>query len=115
LEAKEDAEKKEEEKKDFKEDDSILTDTETYSDSESPEESAESSQGILNSIGGLFSRFSGAAANITESTSGMVLEEMVYGVSHKTEPTSFQDAISGTESNEWIEGIHCEVSSLEEN
>jgi hypothetical protein len=23
------------------------------------------------------------------------LKEMVYGVSHKTEPTSFQDAISG--------------------
>jgi len=58
LKAKEDAKKEEEEKKDSKEDDSILTDIETYSDSEPPEESGKSSQGILNSIGGLFSRFS---------------------------------------------------------
>jgi hypothetical protein len=87
--------KEEEEMKDSKENDSILTVIETYSDSESPEESGESSQGILNSIGGLFSRFSGGAANITESTSSMVLEEMVYGVSHETELTAFQDAISG--------------------
>jgi len=42
------------------EDGSVLTGIETYSDSESPEESGESSQGILNSIGGLLSRFSGA-------------------------------------------------------
>ena len=56
-------------KKESKEDDSVLTDIETYSDSESPEESGETSQGILNSIGGLLSRISGAAANITESTS----------------------------------------------
>ena len=96
LKAKEDAQKEEEEKKDSKEDDSILTDIETYSDSDPPEESGESSQGILNSIGGLFSRLSGAAANITKSTSSMVLEEMVYGVSHEAEPTSFPDAISGT-------------------
>ena len=82
--------KEEEEKKDSKEDDSILTDIETYSDSDPPEESGESSQGILNSIGGLFSRLSGAAANITKSTSSMVLEEMVYGVSHETEPTFFR-------------------------
>jgi len=107
--------KEEEEKKDSKEDDSILTDIETYSDSDPPEESGESSQGILNSIGGLFSRLSGAAANITKSTSSMVLEEMVYGVSHETEPTSFQDAISGPESKECIEAIQSEVSSLEEN
>ena len=40
---------------------------------------------------------------------------MVYGVSHETEPTSFQDAISGPESKEWIEAIQSEVSSLEEN
>ena len=52
LRAKGDAQKEEEEKKDSKEDDSILTDIETYSDSEPPEESGESSQGILNSIGG---------------------------------------------------------------
>jgi hypothetical protein len=97
------------------EDDSVLTDIETYSDSESPEESGEASQGILNSIGGLFSRFSGAAANITVSTSSMVLEEMVYGVSHETEPTSFQHAISRPESKKWIEAIQSEVSSLEEN
>jgi len=45
----------------------------------------------------------------------MVLEEMAYGVSHETEPTSFQDAISGPESKEWIEAIQSEVSSLEEN
>jgi len=100
LKQKEDSKKEEEEKKDSKEDHSILTDIETYSDSESPEESGESSQGILNSIGGVPSRFSGAAANMTESTSSMVLEEMVYGVSHETEPTSFQDAISGLQSKE---------------
>jgi hypothetical protein len=111
LKANEDAKKEEEEKKDS---DSILTDIETYSDSEPPEESGESSQGILNSIGGLFSRFSGAAVNITESTSSMVLE-MVYGVSYETEPTSFQDAISGPESKEWIEAIQSEVFSVEEN
>ena len=115
MKAKEDAKKEEEEKKDSKEDDSIRTDIETYSDFESPEESSESSQGILNSIGGLLSRFSGAAANITESTSSMVLEEMVYGFSHETEPTSSQDAISGPESKEWIEAIQSEVSSVEEN
>jgi hypothetical protein len=40
---------------------------------------------------------------------------MVYGVSHETEPTSFQDAISGPKSKEWIEAIQSEVSSLEEN
>jgi hypothetical protein len=45
----------------------------------------------------------------------MVLEEVVYGVSHETEPTSFQDAISGAESKEWIEAIQSQVSSLEEN
>jgi hypothetical protein len=67
LKAKEDAKKEEEENKHSKEDDSILSDIETYSDSESPEESGEASQRILSSIGGLFSRFSGAAANITES------------------------------------------------
>jgi len=102
-------------KKESKEDDSVLTDIETYSDSESPEESGETSQGILNSVGGMLSRFSGVAANITESTSSMVLEEMVYGVSHETELTSLQDAISGPESKEWIEAIQSEVSSLEEN
>jgi len=106
LKAKEDAQKEDEEKKDSKEDDSILTDIETYSDSEPPEESGESSQGIVNSIRGRFSRFSGAAAKITESTSSMVLEEMVYGVSHETEPTSFQDAISGPEPKKWIEAIN---------
>jgi len=62
LKAKEDAKKKEGEMKDSKEDDPILTDIETCSDSEPPEESDESSQGILNSIVGLFSRFSEAAA-----------------------------------------------------
>ena len=97
MKAKEDAKKDGEEKKDSKEDDSFLTDIATYSDSEPPEESGESSQGILNSMGGLVSRFTGAAANITESTSSMVLEEMVYGVSHETERTSFQDTISGPE------------------
>jgi hypothetical protein len=37
----------------------------------------------------------------------MVLEEIVYGVSHETEtePISFQDAISGPGSKEWIEAI----------
>jgi hypothetical protein len=62
LKAKEDAKKEEGEMKDSKEDDPILTDIETCSDSEPPEESDESSQGILNSIVGLFSRFSEAAA-----------------------------------------------------
>jgi hypothetical protein len=115
LKAEEDAKKEAEEKKDSTEDDSILTDIETYSDFESLEESGDSSQGNLNSIGVLFSRFSGAAANINESTSSMVLEEMVYGVSHETETTSFQDVISGPESKEWFEAIQCEVFSLEEN
>jgi len=45
----------------------------------------------------------------------MFLEEMVYGVFHEVELTSFQDAISGPESKEWIEAIQSEVSSLEEN
>ena len=44
----------------------------------------------------------------------MVLDEIVYGVSHETEPTSFQDAISGPESKEWIEAIQSEVCSQEE-
>jgi hypothetical protein len=54
-------------------------------------------------------------ANITESTSSMVLGEMVYGVSHYTERTSFQDAISRLGSKEQIEAIQSEVSSLEAN
>ena len=115
MKAKEDVKKEEKENKDSKEDDSTLSDIETYSDSESPEQSAEPSQAIMNSIGGLFSRFCGAAANITESTSSMVLKEMVYGVCHDTEPTSLQDAISGPESKKWIEAIQSELSSLEEN
>jgi len=45
-------------------------------------------------MGGLTSRFSGAAANITECNSSLVLEEMLYGVSHETETSSFQDAVS---------------------
>jgi len=45
----------------------------------------------------------------------MVLEEMVYEVSHETEPTSSHDAISGPESKEWIEAIQYEVFSLQEN
>jgi hypothetical protein len=109
LKAKKDAKKEEEGKKDSKEDDSVLNDIETYSNSESPKESCEASQRILNSIGGLLSRFSGAVANISESTSSVVLEEMVYGVSHENDPTSFHDAISVPESKDWI------VSSLKEN
>jgi len=111
----EDAKKDEEEKKESKENDSVLANIETYSDSESPEESGEVSQGILNSIGGLLARFCEAAANITESTSSMVLEEMVYGVFHETEPTCFQDAILEPESKEWVEVIQFEGFSLEEN
>jgi hypothetical protein len=65
------------------EDDSLLTGIETYSDSEYPGESGEVSQGILNLIGELLSRFSKAAANITESSSSIVLEEMFYRVSHE--------------------------------
>jgi len=102
----------EEAKKDSKEDDSALIDIEKYSNSESPGESGEASQGILNSLGGLLSRFCGRAANITDPNSIMVLEDMVYGASH-VEPTSFQDAISGSESKEWIEAIQPEVSPLE--
>jgi hypothetical protein len=49
---------------------------------------------ILNSVGGLFSRFSGAAANITESASSMLFEERVYGVYHDTKRTWFKDALS---------------------
>jgi len=45
----------------------------------------------------------------------MFLEEMVQGVSDETERTSFQDAISGPGSEEWIETIESERSSLEEN
>jgi hypothetical protein len=44
LQAKEDAKKKEEAKKESKEDDLVLTDIETYSDSESPGEFGEASQ-----------------------------------------------------------------------
>ena len=45
----------------------------------------------------------------------MFLEEMVQGVSDETERTSFQDAISGPGSEELIETIESERSSLEEN
>jgi hypothetical protein len=96
LEAKKDAKKEEEAKKESKESD-------------------EASQGILSCIAGLLSRFSGAAADTIESTSSMVLEHLVYVVSQETEPTSFQDAISGPESKEWIEAIQYEVCSIEEN
>jgi len=82
-----DSKKEQEAKKESKFNESLLTDIETYSDSESPRESGEASEVILNSIRELFSRFSGAVASITESTSSMVLEEMVYGVSHEAEPT----------------------------
>jgi len=102
-------------KNESKEDDSVLTDLETYSDSESPEESRVVSQGILNSIGGLLSRLSGAAANIIESTSSMAPEEMVYRGFLETDPTGFQGAISGPESKESIGAIQSEVSSLQEN
>ena len=67
--AKEDAKKEEEPKKESKEADSVLTGIERYSDSESPGKPGEESEGIP--------RFCGAAGNITESTSSMVLEEMV--------------------------------------
>jgi len=74
LQAKEDARKEEKEKNESNENDSVLTDIETYSDSECPGESGEASHKILSSIGELLSRFSGFAANIiTESTSSMVL------------------------------------------
>ena len=88
-----------------KEDDSFLSDVETYSNSQSPGESGEASQGILNSNGGLFSRFSGAAANRTD-TSKIVIEKMVYGDSLETELTSFEDAISEPEAKKWIELIN---------
>jgi hypothetical protein len=39
---------------------------------------------------------------------------MVHGVPDDTEPTSFEDAILGPESKEWIEAIQTEVRSLEE-
>ena len=42
----------------------------------------------------------------------MVLEQMVYGVSRETERSCFQESMSGPESNEWIEAILSEVSSL---
>jgi hypothetical protein len=35
----------------------------------------------------------------------MVLAEMVYGVCHQTEPTSFRDALSEPDSKEWMEAI----------
>jgi hypothetical protein len=89
LQAKENARKEEEAKKECKKDDSALTDIETCSDSESPRESGEVSQGISNSVEGLLSGFSEATVNITESTSSMVLEDIVYGLFHETEPTSF--------------------------
>ena len=69
LQAQQDAEKKE-----SKKDDSDRSDVEAYSDSESPGECGKESQVILNSVGGLLSRFSGAVASVTESTSSMVLE-----------------------------------------
>jgi hypothetical protein len=43
LQAKEDARNEEKEKNESNEDDSVLTDIETYSDSECPEESGEAS------------------------------------------------------------------------
>jgi len=79
LQARKYAKKAEKAKKESKEDDSVVTDIETYLDSESPGESGEGPQRILNSIGGVLSRFSGAAANSTESPSGTLLEEMVSG------------------------------------
>jgi len=76
MKAKEDAKKEKEGKRGEKDS--------RDSDSESPEESGGASQGIVNSIRGLFSRFSVAVANSTESTSRMVLEEIVYVLSHET-------------------------------
>ena len=105
LQAKEDASKAENAKKESMEDDSVLADIETCSDSESPRESGEEPQGISNSVGGLLSRFSGAVANITESTSTMAFEEMVYGVSRETQPISVEDAISVPQSKDCIEAI----------
>jgi hypothetical protein len=45
----------------------------------------------------------------------MVFEYMVYGVYNETEPTSFEDAISGPQPKEWIEGIQSQVCSLDGN
>jgi len=90
LQVKVDARKEEEAKKESNEYDSVLSDIKTHSDSESRGVADEAWEGIRNSIGGLLSRRSEAAANITESTSVMLLEEMLYGVSHQTETTDFR-------------------------
>ena len=79
--------KKADAKEKSKEADSFLIDIETFSDSDSGE-FGEATQGSLNSIEGLLSRFPGSAMSIIESTSSMVFEEMVYGVCHETEPPS---------------------------
>ena len=42
----------------------------------------------------------------------MVLAEMVYGVCHQTEPTSFRDALSEPDSKEWMEAIPSEEFPL---
>lgn len=112
LQEKKDIRKEEKANKESKEDGSVLTDIETYSRSQSPGESGEASQGGQNFIGGLRAKFSGATATIAEITSSMVLEDMVYEVSHETEGIPFQDDISGLESREWIEMIQSEVRCL---
>ena len=102
MQVKKDARKEEEVKKESQDDDSVLTDVETYSDGEF----GEVSQGILYRIEKVFSRFSGAAANNHESTPGMVLEKMVYEVSHEREPTLFQCHIrTGVKGMDWSDSI----------
>jgi hypothetical protein len=41
--------------------------------------------------------------NVTESISRVVLEEMVYEVTHETEPIAFEDTISEPEFKDWIQ------------
>jgi len=60
-----------------------MSNVETNWYSESPGESGEASQRILNSIGGVVSKFSGDSASVDEPTSSVVLEEMVHEVSHE--------------------------------
>ena len=56
---------------------------EPYSDFHSLDESGEESKGILTSITENISEHSGAAANVTNSTSDTILDDIVYAVSHE--------------------------------
>jgi len=85
-------------KKQSKQYDSVLTEMETYSDSDSPLESGQVFPEILTSIEGLLPYC---------STSSMVVQVMVYGVPQENQPISFENSVSGPQTKARIAVIQC--------